>query len=144
MTFFFIAHTNLVLILLRIIIAKTSNFYPQIWLSVVTFSLGFLVDAVIALVGLCSMEIVPHHMAGGAHGVACAVSQGRDSDIFNHPPVLSASVQLSRPCRFVVKCLYQGFLNFRFSRIYKSGISSIGPEQKVICQVLGKGPSWLR
>ena len=100
----------------------------------------------IALVGLCSMEIVPHHMAGGAHGVACAVSQGRDSDSFNHPPVLSASVQLSGPCRFVVECLYQGSLNFRFSHIpvCKSGISSIGPEQKVIYQVLGKGPSWLR
>ena len=39
---------------------------------------GFLVDGGIATVGLVSMEIVPSVLAGSAHGLACAVAQGKD------------------------------------------------------------------
>ena len=33
-------------------------------------------DGAIAVIGLCSMEVVPKSLAGSAHGLACAVAQG--------------------------------------------------------------------
>ena len=33
-------------------------------------------DGAIAVIGLCSMEVVPKSLAGSAHGFACAVAQG--------------------------------------------------------------------
>ena len=39
---------------------------------------GFLADGGIAIIGLVSMEIVPSTLAGSAHGLACAVAQGKN------------------------------------------------------------------
>lgn len=52
------------------------KFAVQLWLSVLTFVYGFLMDGAIAVIGLCAMEIVPKSLAGSAHGMACAVAQG--------------------------------------------------------------------
>ena len=41
------------------------------------FVLGFLVDGSIAVCGLCAMDVVPKGLAGSAHGLACAVAQGK-------------------------------------------------------------------
>ena len=49
----------------------------QLWLSVLTFTYGFLMDGAISVIGLCSMEVVPKSLAGGAHGLACAIAQGK-------------------------------------------------------------------
>ena len=50
--------------------------YLQLWLSILCFAYGFLMDGAIAVIGLCSMEVVPQSLAGSAHGLACAVAQG--------------------------------------------------------------------
>ena len=50
--------------------------YVQVWLSILCFAYGFLMDGAIAVIGLCSMEVVPKSLAGSAHGLACAVAQG--------------------------------------------------------------------
>lgn len=50
--------------------------YLQLWLSILCFAYGFLMDGAIAVIGLCSMEVVPKSLAGSAHGLACAVAQG--------------------------------------------------------------------
>ena len=49
----------------------------QLWLSILTFTYGFLMDGAIAVAGLCSMEVVPKSLAGSAHGLACAVAQSK-------------------------------------------------------------------
>ena len=49
----------------------------QLWLSGLTFSYGFLMDGAIAVIGLCSMEVVPKPLAGSAHGLACALAQSK-------------------------------------------------------------------
>ena len=48
----------------------------QLWLSVLMFSLGFLTDGGISMIGLISMDVVPTQMSGSAHGLACAMAQG--------------------------------------------------------------------
>ena len=30
------------------------------------------------MIGLSAMEVVPKHLVGGAHGLACAVAQGEE------------------------------------------------------------------
>ena len=40
------------------------------------FSLGFLTDGGVSMIGLISMELVPTQMSGSAHGLACAMAQG--------------------------------------------------------------------
>ena len=40
------------------------------------FMRGYLGVGGVAVVGLTSMEVVPKHMVGSAHGLACAVAQG--------------------------------------------------------------------
>jgi len=49
----------------------------QMVVTVSVFSIGFMADAAIAIVGLTSMEVVPNTMTGGAHGLACALGQGK-------------------------------------------------------------------
>ena len=39
------------------------------------FALGFLLDAMISVVGLLSMDVVPTHVAGSAHGLATGIAQ---------------------------------------------------------------------
>ena len=46
------------------------------------FSLGFLTDGGVAMIGLTSMEVVPTQISGSAHGLACAMAQGQLSLIF--------------------------------------------------------------
>jgi sugar phosphate permease len=47
----------------------------ELWLSVLMFSLGFLTDGGVSMIGLISMEVVPTQMSGSAHGLACAMAQ---------------------------------------------------------------------
>jgi OPA family glycerol-6-phosphate transporter-like MFS transporter 4 len=47
----------------------------ELWLSVLMFSLGFLTDGGVSMIGLISMEVVPPQMSGSAHGLACAMAQ---------------------------------------------------------------------
>ena len=55
-----------------------STVRAQVWLSILMLMVGFLVDGGIATIGLVAMEIVPSALAGSAHGLACAVAQGKD------------------------------------------------------------------
>ena len=57
--------------------------YVQVWLSILCFAYGFLMDGAIAVIGLCSMEVVPKSLAGSAHGLACAVAQGNTIVMYN-------------------------------------------------------------
>ena len=41
------------------------------------FSLGFLTDGGVSMIGLISMEVVPTQISGSAHGLACAFAQGQ-------------------------------------------------------------------
>lgn len=51
--------------------------HMQVWLNTLMFVTGFLIDGSIAIIGLMAMEIVPKKLAGSAHGLACAVAQGK-------------------------------------------------------------------
>lgn len=43
------------------------------------FMLGYFVSSGVAVVGLTAMEVVPKHMVGSAHGMACAIAQGTNA-----------------------------------------------------------------
>ena len=57
------------------------HFIVQLWLSILTFTYGFLMDGAIVVAGLCSMEVVPKSLAGSAHGLACAVAQSKCASV---------------------------------------------------------------
>ncbi len=40
------------------------------------FTMGFVINSGVSVIGLCSMEVVPKEMVGSAHGLASAVAQG--------------------------------------------------------------------
>lgn len=49
----------------------------QVWLSILVFVIGFLTNGSIVIIGLIAMEVAPKKLVGSAHGLACAVAQGR-------------------------------------------------------------------
>lgn len=55
--------------------------FLQVWISVLMFVLGFLTNSGVAVVGLTAMEVVPRHMVGSAHGLACAIAQGKETPV---------------------------------------------------------------
>lgn len=47
----------------------------QVWIDMVCFSTGLMLDGAVALIGLTAMSCVPDHLASTAHGFTCAFSQ---------------------------------------------------------------------
>lgn len=62
----------------------------QLWLGSLVLVLGVLVDGGISVVGVMAMDVVPGWLAGGAHGLACAVAQGGSS--YRHLCVMSMCI----------------------------------------------------
>ena len=48
---------------------------PQVWVSLVSFVVGLVLEGGVAIIGLLAMECVPDQLSGSAHGLACAVAQ---------------------------------------------------------------------
>lgn len=52
-------------------------FTMQLLWNAIIFAVGFLIEGMVAIIGLCGMEVAPQNMAGSAHGFVCAVAQGK-------------------------------------------------------------------
>ena len=50
----------------------------QVWVSVLCFCLGLVMEGAMAMIGLLAMDCAPEHLQGTAHGIACSMAQGED------------------------------------------------------------------
>ena len=60
-------------------VAFLTNYYLELqtWVSGLAFMLGVVLYSGISVVGLTAMEVVPKEMVSSAHGLACAIAQGK-------------------------------------------------------------------